>query len=388
MKNRIITRLSLIIALLITLLSFQAIQAQEITKTKFEITEAEFQMNAGKPYLTERLKERIDVIFEGIRNPANHEYIVIGKTDSLMWNAIKQDSRYGLLEVYGDDEVSFQEKNDLLENDLELRRAMVVASHLIKTYSIPPENIDSRPAGADDSNSRSVDIVLIDRSSINIPLAQINTDIDNLQRDLANNIQRDNEQDEQLKDHRGDINDNAADNKRQDREIDELSQRVSVLESRNINVSGHIGLNGEYFADQIAPTLSAGVKIGQLELAGWFGYMSNISTADLDIGTVDLNRQTYGGMATWYAIEAGPLSLGPSIGWEHGEDVIEGRGSYLKVYESAMVGASVDVEIVGPLHLRANIAYTPIIKSYAYNNQVLQDVNQPIRGNLGISINF
>lgn len=212
-------------------------------------------------------------------------------------------------------------------------------------------------------------------------LKEIDEEIADLQEKIA-------EHDSTLADHKERITENTDINSHQDSLLYDMNNRVSALESRNMNVSGHIGINGEFFADQIAPTISAGVSVGQVEFAGWFGYMPNIDTADLDIGVKDLNRLTYGGMATWYAINAGSLSLGPSIGWEHGEDLIKGRNSYVKLYDSVLAGASIDVKIAGPLHFRANVSWAPVIKSNTNKNQVFVDAGHPIRAAAGISINF
>ena len=214
--------------------------------------------------------------------------------------------------------------------------------------------------------------------------------IDSVETEIADLIKKNEEQDERLNNHRTWIDDNNIWNQNQDTTLNDHEDRLRLLESQStgIDVSGHLGLNVEHFADQLAPTISAGVTIGRLDLTGWYGFMPNTGTVDLDIGTVNTRRETYGGMATWYVLDTDRLSVGPSIGWEHGEDAIEGRGSYVKVYESALLGASANIKLIGPLHLKASFAYAPVIKSYSYDNQVLQDVNGNLRLNAGISVTF
>lgn len=221
--------------------------------------------------------------------------------------------------------------------------------------------------------------------------------IDSVEAEIADLIEKNKEQDERLDDHRTWIDENTVWNQNQDTTLNNHEQRLRYLEKQkwdeqrdttSIDVSGHLGLNVEHFASQLAPTISAGVQIGRLDLTGWYGFMPNTGTVDLDIGTVNTRRETYGGMATLYVLDNSRISVGPSIGWEHGEDAIEGRGSYVKVYESALVGASADIKLIGPLHLKVSAAYTPVIKSYSYDNQVLQDESSNLRLSAGISVTF
>lgn len=229
-------------------------------------------------------------------------------------------------------------------------------------------------------------------------LARISTAesmIDNIESKIAALKEKNEEQDERLDDHEQLINENKDKNTVQDgliatngQQLDDHEQRLRDLEKQSWNVSPHLGFNVESFAGQLAPTISVGLQVNRFDLTGWYGFMPNAGTADLDIGIVDTRRETYGGLLTWYLYEGDKLSVGPSIGWEHGEDAIEGRGSYVKVYESALFGVSADLKLIGPLHLKANFAYAPVMKSYSYDNQVLQDVNNNLRLSAGISVKF
>jgi uncharacterized coiled-coil protein SlyX len=361
----------LVIVLVLMSLPFSAtVQAQGVDYSHGPYEVGEFKIN--KNSLTRAMEDQL------------RSLVPMFKNECRMGKSIHTKSHSDSLRFKG---VSLEESN-LRNAQLAWERADEPIRFL-NEYGVPQECFTDIQWIAGDSKDRVVTFsVVSSRDSRLASIIQNEEDIGSIRNEiksindrLADIEEKNANQDERL-------DSIKSTNDRQDMAIGNHEDRLRHLENKSWDVSGHIGLNAEHFADQLAPTISAGVTIGRLDLTGWYGFMPNTGTVDLDIGTVNTRRETYGGMATWYVLDTDRLSVGPSIGWEHGEDAIEGRGSYVKVYESALLGASANIKLIGPLHLKASFAYAPVIKSYSYDNQVLQDVNGNLRLNAGISVTF
>lgn len=372
-------KIGLIIALFAMLLPFSAtVQGQD--NTTFIVQG--FALNESN--ITDEIRTQLDAIVSGQNGlkavcESGRKVKVNGYSDHHPYRGVSQ------------------EKSDRLNDILAWERLRKVVRFLSDEVGITESCFRHTDPVYADGDIRGVMFEVTDDRNMAV-LARLNTAeslIDDINQKISALEEKNKEQDERLDKNEQQIENNKEKNVAQDgligtnsQQIDDHERRLNNLEKQSWNVSGHLGLNAEYFADQLTPTISAGIQIGSLELLGWYGYMPDIGTTDLDIGTVNLRRESYGGLATWYLYDTERLSIGPSIGWEHGEDAIDGRGSYVKVYESALLGASANIKLIGPLHLKASINYAPVIKSYTYDNQVFADESSPIRLSAGISVTF
>lgn len=350
------------------------------------------EFETGSPYLTDAVKDKLQTLFRSIEkrwgNTTKLEYLIFGKTNPQNWSeGCKSDRRWGVNDNWPHsvtDEATLQECGIQNELALEAARSYGTKHFLVKQGLVDPYKTKTYAYGAVDqvagkATRKTVDIMVIRHRHTSQPTAALDPDL-YARKDKQK--ERDKEQDEKIKDNERDIHRNHS-------VIQRNSERIATLEdARERTISPHIGIGGETFANQIAPVISAGIRVSQVEFSGWYGLAPNAGTAVLDIGKVDLRRETYGGLATWYLYNSKRLSVGPTIGWEHGEDAIAGRASYLKVYESVLAGLSLDITLLGPLHLRANLSYAPVIKSYSHDNSIFQDSPEPIRAMAGISLNF
>lgn len=350
------------------------------------------EFETGSPYLTDTVKEKLQTLFRSIEkrwgNTTELEYLIFGKTNPQNWSeGCESDRRWGVNDNWPQavtDEATLQECGIQNELALEAARSYGTKHFLVKQDLVDPYKTKTYAYGAVDqvageATRKTVDIMVIRHRHTSQPTTAIDSDM-YVQKDEQK--ERDEEQNEEIDDNERDIDRNHS-------VINVNRERIAALEdSRKRIISPHIGIGGESFANQIAPVISAGIRINQVEFSGWYGFMSNAGTATLDIGAVNLRRETYGGTATWYLYNSKRFSIGPTVGWEHGEDAIAGRASYVTVYESALAGLSLDMAILGPLHLRANLSYAPVIKSYTHDNANFQGGIEPIRGMVGISLNF
>jgi|AntRauTorckE6833_2_1112554.scaffolds.fasta_scaffold22956_2 hypothetical protein len=348
------------------------------------------EFETGSPYLTADVKAKLHTLFEIIEekwgDTKQLEYFILGQTNPQNWpEGCKSDRRWGINDNWPaaiTDKATLAQCGRQNELILEAARGFGVKSFLVKENLVDPYKAKTGIYGAVDSvdgkpTRKTVDIVVIKHRYTALPTIP---DLDDYVR-KDNQAKRDNAQDKIMAENRDGIITNRE-------EIKKLWKAVNEKDDQGVDFSAHLGINAERFADQLAPTISAGLQIGHLEFSGWYGLMPDAGTGMLNDTEVDIRRETYGGMATYYFSISDRLQLGPSIGWEHGEDAIDGRAEYLKVYESALAGASLDVQIAGPLHLRANLSWAPVIKSYTYDNTTFKDDAAPIRFSAGLSLTF
>jgi hypothetical protein len=145
-----------------------------------------------------------------------------------------------------------------------------------------------------------------------------------------------------------------------------LQWSKKALDWAQDNTDVFIGGGAERFANLLVPAGKLGLRVGSVELTGWYGYSSEVGTVQLPTeGEKSLNRVTSGSDLSWYVLNTSSLTngtsrvqfeIGPSVGRVHAEDIISGREEYIRGYDAWLAGLALNLQI-GPASLEAKGHY-------------------------------
>jgi ElaB/YqjD/DUF883 family membrane-anchored ribosome-binding protein len=131
-----------------------------------------------------------------------------------------------------------------------------------------------------------------------------------------------------------------------------------------------------------------GLRLGSAEIIAWTGGKSNIGTADLpDRGVTSINRETYGARLNWYPINLfNRIQIGPSIAFEHGEDVLKGREEFIRIYESSQIGFASKIRLTDWLSVHGGARYLTGYKTESSDLKVDSFNQSQFTGSVSINV--
>lgn len=182
--------------------------------------------------------------------------------------------------------------------------------------------------------------------------------------------------------------------------ISQLAAKTSQLENDDKTFLGlHLGLKGSYVTEKFIPSIELGMSYGHLEIAAWLGYRPDAGTVTYKVSntsfTKDIRYITYGVRFAYYLLELNnylnlesvKLDLGPFIGLEHIETVLQDQKQYVSAEELALVGLSLDIGLTRRiiLNIAGSAAFAWKYKSDFFSNN--RDVQFRIAATLEVVFN-
>lgn len=131
-----------------------------------------------------------------------------------------------------------------------------------------------------------------------------------------------------------------------------------------------------------------GLRLGSAEIIAWAGGKYNIGTADLpDRGVTSINRETYGARLNWYPINLfNRLEIGPSLAFEHAEDVLKGREEFVRVHESSQIGVAGKLRLTDWLFIHGGARYLTGYKTESSDLKIDPFSQSKLTGSVSINV--
>lgn len=167
---------------------------------------------------------------------------------------------------------------------------------------------------------------------------------------------------------------------------EKLAAKISQLENDDKTLLDlHLGLKGSYITEKFIPSIELGMSYGSLEIAVWLGYRPDAGTVTYTVNntsfTKDIRYINYGVRIAYYLLdlnnypyedlESVKLDLGPFVGLEHIETVLQDQEQYVSAEELALAGLSLDVGLTRRiiLNIAGSVAFPWKYKSdfFSYN---------------------
>lgn len=165
---------------------------------------------------------------------------------------------------------------------------------------------------------------------------------------------------------------------------DKLAVKIAQLENADkTSLDLHLGLKGSYVTEKFIPSIEIGMSYGYLEIAAWLGYRPDAGrvtyTVSNTFSTKDIRYISYGVRFAYYLLELNnylglesvKLDLGPFVGLEHIETVLQDQEQYVSAEELALAGLSLDIGLTRRiiLNIAGSVAFAWKYKSdfFSYN---------------------